>query len=120
MRSFIIPALLPFAFAAPLEKRDPAQPTLFTFTYDGALVTATYYGTSSAPPAPCPTMTFTVSGAVVTAPYEGPGTPQSCLTNTATAAAAACPTMTFEYAGAVITQPYTGPGKLSCLQLSPL
>lgn len=79
MLSLILSALLAAsAYAAPAPA-DPS-PTLITFTYDGAIVTATYYGTSTVANAPCPTQTFTYAGAVITAPYTGPGTPQSCLT----------------------------------------
>jgi glucan endo-1,3-beta-D-glucosidase len=121
MRSFVLPALLPaFALAAPAHHQRDASPspTLFTFTYDGNPVTATWYGTAiPTVAAPCPTMTFTYEGAVITAPYTGPGTPQSCLTEAPSPTAApACPTMTFTYDGVVITAPYTGPGTpQSCL-----
>lgn len=118
----MLPALALAAPAAVQQRQAAPSPTLFTFTYNGAPVTATYYDSATsvvANPA-CPTMTFTYANSVITAPYTGPGTPQSCLTGSnapaATQAAAACPTMTFTYAGAVITAPYTGPGTpQSCL-----
>lgn len=117
MRSYLLGALLPaLTLAAPAVKRDDASPTLMTFTYDGQLVTATYYGTATSNAnAACPTETFTYEGAVITVPYTGPGTPQSCLT-AASSAAAPCPTQTFTYEGVAITVPYTGPGTpQSCL-----
>lgn len=87
MFNVLLPALLPALVNAVPAPAPAAEPTLFTFTYEGQLVTATWEGTATPAAAACPTQTFTYAGSVITAPYTGPGTPQSCLT-TANAAAA--------------------------------
>lgn len=96
MLNLLLPVLLP-SLATALPAPAPAaaaaaQPTLFTFTYLGNPVTATWYGTgANTAPAACPTQTFTYNGAAITVPYTGPGTPQSCLTSAAAPAGTQAP-----------------------------
>lgn len=87
MFNLLLPVLLPSLASALPAPVPAAEPTLFTFTYEGNLVTATWEGTSTKANAACPTQTFTYNGAAITVPYTGPGTPQSCLTTGAAAVA---------------------------------
>lgn len=87
MFNLLLPVILPSLASALPAPAPAAEPTLFTFTYEGQLVTATWEGTAVVTTAACPTQTFTYAGAVITAPYTGPGTPQSCLTSAAAAVA---------------------------------
>lgn len=89
MFNLLLSILIPSLVSALPAPAPDATPTLFTFTYDGQLVTATWEGTSVVTNAACPTQTFTYLGAVITAPYTGPGTPQSCLTSAAAEATTA-------------------------------
>lgn len=87
MFNLLLPVLLPSLASALPAPVPAAEPTLFTFTYEGNLVTATWEGTSTVANPACPTQTFTYNGAAITVPYTGPGTPQSCLTTGSAAVA---------------------------------
>ncbi|CCG81942.1 Probable glucan endo-1,3-beta-glucosidase eglC [Taphrina deformans PYCC 5710] len=95
MINVLLPILLPsLANALPAPVPD-AQPTLFTFTYAGNLVTATWTGTGAATaPAACPTQTFTYNGAAITVPYTGPAAATPAATTPAAGNVAPAPSAT--------------------------
>lgn len=102
MLNLLLPILVPSLVNALPAPAPAPEPTLFTFTYDNQLVTATWEGTSVSTNAACPTQTFTYENAVITVPYTGPGTPQSCLTSAAAPAATAAPVSTDSAAAAPV------------------